>query len=182
MEKNKGLYLVTALIVVVFAAWVWGWIDTGQYSDDPAVAELEKLRDASLDDRETVTPEQREAMRTGIEGLNPEQRMAFFESSMPIFVPMAAKRFEQEYDSFIKLSPEEQRKKLDERIDQMEKRGGPRAGPPPAIDPKKASEIMKKMLDWTTPEQRAKFDNGMQMMNQRRSERGLPPVPPMGGF
>ena len=69
----------------------------------------------------------------------------------------------------------------------MEKGGGPGGpggpgGNRPPIDAKKIDEIRKKMLDWTTPEQRAKFDNGLQMLNKRRSERGLPPVPPMGGF
>jgi hypothetical protein len=37
------------------------------------------------------------------------------------------------------------------------------------------------MLDYTTPEQRAKFENGIQMFNDRRKERGLPPVGPPGG-
>jgi hypothetical protein len=119
-----------------------------------------------------------------MEGLSHEQRMAFFESSMPIFVPMMAKRFEEEYDKFVQLSPTEQRKKLDERIDEMEKRGNPGGpgGNRPPIDTKKMNEIAKKMLDWTTPDQRTKFENGMRLMNDRRAERGLSPLPPMGGF
>ena len=32
-------------------------------------------------------------------------------------------------------------------------------------------EFRKKMLDYTTPEQRAKFDSGMQMFNDRRKAR-----------
>jgi hypothetical protein len=186
MKDHKALYGITALVVLIFAAWIWGWLDTGQYSDDPAVAELEKFRDANIDNGE-APGEMREQMRAKMEGLSEQQRMAFFESSMPIFMPMMAKRFEQEYDEFAKLSPEEQRKKLDERIDQMEKRGGP-GGPGgpgagrPQMDPKKMSEFRKKMLDWTTPDQRAKFESGMQIMNKRRNERGLPPLPTMGGF
>jgi hypothetical protein len=39
------------------------------------------------------------------------------------------------------------------------------------------------MLAWTTPEQRAKFDNGIQMFRSRMEERGLtPPSTPGGGF
>lgn len=184
MSEHKIKYGLAALMVVIFAAWVWGWLDTGQYSDDPKVAEAERLRDANIGNE---APEFREQMRTSMEGLSPEQRMAFFESSMPIFVPLMAKRFEEEYDKFVQLSPEEQRKKLDERIDEMEKRGGPGGpggpgGNRPPMDPKKMNEIAKKMLDWTTPEQRTKFENGMRMMNERRGQRGLSPLPPMGGF
>jgi hypothetical protein len=182
MKDHRILYGVTALVVLIFAAWVWGWLDTGQYSDDPKVAELERLRDANITQGEPPR-EFREEMRTKMEGLSEEQRMAFFESSMPIFVPLMAKRFEEEYDKFVELSPEEQRKKLDERIDQMEKGGGPGpGGNRPPIDQKKMNEIAKKMLDWTTPEQRTKFENGMRMMNDRRKARGLQPMPPMGGF
>jgi hypothetical protein len=180
MKDHKILYGVTALIVLIFAAWVLGWLDTGQYSDDPKVAEVEKYRDANLGQGEP-SREFREGMRGKMEGLSPEQRMAVFESSMPIFVPFMANRFEQEYDKFVQLPPEEQRKKLDERIDEMEKRGGP-DGNRPAMDPNKMNEIAKKMLDWTTPDQRTKFENGMRMMNDRRGQRGLPPLPPMGGF
>ena len=44
-------------------------------------------------------------------------------------------------------------------------------------------EFRKKMLAWTTPEQRAKFENGIQMFNDRRKERGLDAVDmPGGGF
>jgi hypothetical protein len=186
MKDHKILCGVTAFAVLIFAAWAWGWFDTGQYSEDPKVAELEKFRDANITQGEPPR-EVRQEMRDKMEGLSPEQRMAFFESSMPIFVPMMAKRFEEEYDKFAALSPEEQRKKLDERIDEMEKRGGPGgpggpSGNRPPIDSKKMNEIAKKMLDWTTPDQRTKFENGMRMMNERRAERGLQPLPPMGGF
>jgi hypothetical protein len=69
----------------------------------------------------------------------------------------------------------------------MEARGGPPGGGPgggggrPQMDPKKMDEFRKKMLGWTTPEQRSKFENGMKMFNDRRIERGLQPMPPFGG-
>ncbi|MDZ4656814.1 MAG: hypothetical protein SH868_04450 [Bythopirellula sp.] len=195
MEKNKIYYGVTALVVLLFAAWAWGWFDAGQYSDDPAIAELEKLRDENVAKMKGLSDEQmrdqmreqRDGMREKMEGLSEEQRMAFFESSMPIFMPLMAKRFEEDYDKMMAMTPEEQRKEMDKRIDEMEARGGPggpggpgRGGRPP-MDAKKMDEIRKKMLDWTTPEQRSKFENGMRMMNERREERGLPAMPPFGG-
>jgi hypothetical protein len=190
MESNKKLYGITAVVVLIFAAWAWGWFDAGQYSADPKVAELQRIRDENVAKMNGASPDQmrdqRSAMRQQMEGLSEAQRMEFFESSMPIFVPMMAKRFEVEYDKFQKLSPEEQRKELDKRIDEMQARGGqggPGGGPGgrPPIDAKKMDQIAKKMLDWTTPEQRSKFENGMRIMNDRRQERGLQPLPPFGG-
>lgn len=191
MEKNRILYGVTALAVLLFAAWAWGWFDVGQYSEDPAVAELEKLRDENVAKIKNLSEEerreQRGALREQMQGLSEAQRGAFFESSMPIFVPMMAKQFEENYDKLMKLTPEEQRKEMDKRIDEMESRGGaggpggPARGARPPLDPRKMDQIRKKMLDWTTPEQRSKFENGMKMMNSRREERGLPALPPFGG-
>jgi hypothetical protein len=39
------------------------------------------------------------------------------------------------------------------------------------------------MLDWITPDQRAKFQSGMQMFSDRMKQRGMTPPPmPGGGF
>lgn len=190
MDKNKMMYGATAVVVLLFAAWAWGWFDGKEYSSDPKVAELQRVRDenvAKMQGSPDAFREQRNAMREQMAGLSESQRAEFFESSMPIFMPMMAKRFEEEYDKYMKMTPEEQRKALDKRIDEMEARGGGPGGPGgpgggrPPMDPKRMSEIGKKMLDWTTPEQRSKFENGMRMMNDRRQERGLQPLPPFGG-
>jgi len=181
---------VAAIICALVAAWALGWFEGQAYSDDPKVAELEKLRDENVPKLQSLSEDERRAQREQfgkqMQGLTPPQRMAFFESSMPVFVPMMAREFEKRYDELMAKSPEEQRKELDKRIDRMQGRGGPPGpgGSRPNIDPKKMDEIRKKMLDWTTPEQRAKFENGMQLMNQRRKERGLEPLPPGpgGGF
>jgi hypothetical protein len=188
MQHNRKLYGITALAVLIFAAWAWNWFDAGQYSDDPAVAELERLRDANIgkDLSRDEQRAQREDFGKRMSGLSEEQRMAFFESSMPIWIPMMSKRFEADYDRMMAMTPEEQRAEMDKRIDEMEARGGQGGGPGggggrPQMDPKKMDEFRKKMLDWTTPEQRSKFENGMKMFNERRKERGLQPMPPFGG-
>ncbi len=191
MDKNKIMYGATAVVVLLFAAWAWGWFDSKEYSSDPKVAELQQIRDENVAKMQGGSPDafrdQRNAMREQMAGLSEAQRAEFFESSMPIFMPMMAKRFEEEYDKYMEMTPEEQRKALDKRIDEMEARGGGPGGPGgpgggrPPMDPKRMSEIGKKMLDWTTPEQRSKFENGMRMMNDRRKERGLQPMPPFGG-
>lgn len=187
MNRNAAFGVLALAVGVVLWGLVFGWFKGKQYSDDPVVAELEKLRDENAPKLAQMSRDEQRAQRQAfgerMKGLTEQQRMAFFESSMPIFVPMMAKQFEQRYDEFMKMSPEEQRKELDKRIDEMEARGatgGPGGGRrgPPNLDPKKAEQIRKKMLDWTTPEQRAKFENGMNIMNDRRKQRGLAPMPP----
>jgi hypothetical protein len=195
-EKNRPLAILASFCVagLLIAAWQYGWFDGGNYNDDPQVAELEKERDkvfANLDEMQSEERrEQRRALEEKAKGLTPQQQMALFESSMPLIIPFAAKRFEKEYDEFMAKSPEEQRKELDKRINEMEARanrppsvgsGAGNRGPRPEISQAKRDELRKKMLDWTTPEQRAKFENGINMVNQRRKERGLSPMKGPGG-
>jgi hypothetical protein len=189
MNRSRILSFGAVLTGVVLWAWMMGWFDGKNYSDDPEVAELEKLRDENLPRMESMTSDERQAQgaqfRRRMQGLTEEQRRTFFESSMPVFVPMMAREFERRYDEFMAKSPEEQRKELDKRIDEMEARGGPGprgGGARPNADPAKLNEFRKKMLDWTTPEQRAKFENGIQMINNRRRERGLNPLTGNGFF
>jgi hypothetical protein len=187
MNKNAVVGVGALLVAMLIWAWAFGWFEGKDYSDDPIVAELERQRDENLPKLAQMNSDQqrsqRDVMRKQMEGLTPEQRMDFFERSMPVFMPLMAGQFEQRYDQFMKMSPEEQRKELDKRIDEMEKRGasGNGRGGPPNIDAKKAESFRKKMLDWTTPEQRAKFEHGMQLMNDRREQRGLGPMPGPGG-
>ncbi|BBO33664.1 hypothetical protein [Lacipirellula parvula] len=195
MKKSEVTGLVAVAALALFVAWFYGWFDGKAYSDDPQVAALEKLRDENAPKMENMPADQRrsqgEAFRKQMEGLSPDQRAAFFESSMAVFVPMMARQFEKNYDEFMAKSPEEQRRELDKRIDEMEKRGGqggpggpgggPGRGGPPNMDPKKMDEFRKKMLDYTTPDQRAKFEDGINRFNERRKERGLPPVGPGPG-
>jgi hypothetical protein len=196
MNRNATFGVLALVVGVLLWGLIFGWFNGKQYNDDPVVAELEKLRDENVPKlnqlSEAERRSQREAFGERMKGLTEQQRMAFFESSMPIFVPMMARQFEQRYDEFMTKSPEEQRKELDKRIDEMKARGGP-GGPggagggrrgPPNMDPKKAEQFRKKMLDWTTPEQRAKFENGIDLMNTRLKERGMDPLPPGpgGGF
>jgi hypothetical protein len=188
MNRSRIVSVGAVLTGVLLWAWMMGWFDGKNYSDDPEVAELEKLRDENLPRMQSMTRGERQAQgeqfRRRMQGLTEEQRQAFVESSMPVFVPMMAREFEKRYDDFMAKSPEEQRRELDKRIDEWEARGGPSpsGGGRPNVDPGKINEFRKKMLDWTTPEQRAKFENGIQMLNNRRRERGLDPLPGNGFF
>ncbi len=190
-KKNAIFGSLIAVALLVAGAWWMGWF----HREDPLVVQTKAVMEKP---REEQSKEDRDALRSAwderTKGMTPEQRQAMFETMMPIMVPIFMQRFEQEYDKFIVMSPAEQQKKLDERIDAMQKgmrnrpEGGMGGGPGggggrPQMDPKKMGEFQKKLLAYTTPEQRSKFDNGIRMFTNRMKERGLTPPPmPGGGF
>jgi hypothetical protein len=206
MNKKLTVGVAATILVGLLAAWAFGWFSSSHYSSDPQVAELEKLRDETIVKQmqfpesprpaksEAPSAEEQaqranaEAFRDKVNELSEEQRQSFFERSMPIFIEKMSEQFDKRYEKLMAMTPDERRKELDIAIDQMEKRaaaGGGKGGQggPPRMDPQKMDEFRKKMLDWTTPDQRAKFENSIQMLNDRRRERGLQPMGgPGGGF
>jgi len=187
MKKNSVVGAVALLAVLLCGAWMLGWFD----GEDAVVAEVREI--AAKPQSKENDDAMRNLMRERMQGLNEEQRMQMFEQMAPIFIPIWAARFEQEYDKFMAMSETDRNKELDKRIAEMQKRGGPGGGRPGGggpggsnranVDPKKMDEFRKKMLDWVTPAQRGKFQNGMQIFNARLKEKGMAPVgPPGGGF
>lgn len=178
---------IAALCVVVLCLFWWlGWFG----GEDELVAQTRAVMEKPREDQTKEEQQDlRDAWRERFSGLTDEQRQAMFETMMPVFIPMMMGQFEREYDKFMAMSPEEQQAKLDDRIDRMEQRGGPggQGGPggggggPRNMDPKRMAEFQKKWLAFTTPEQRAKLDNGIQIFNNRRQERGLAPIQIPGG-
>jgi hypothetical protein len=185
MKPNIAILI---LLAVAFAAFLGFWKYSDRKIEDPAVSEIRTLAEQprTKENRDAI----RDVFRKKTEGMTDDQRMSFFEQSAPIFIPFMAKQFEERYDAFMKLSPAEQQKELDKRIDKMQQNGGPggpggangeRRGPPPEISQKKIDEFRKKMLDWTTPVQRAKFEDGIRRINERMQQRGLDPINGPGG-
>lgn len=180
MKKNLGIGILVCLICFG-AAWALGWFDS-QYSDDPEVAKLEKMRDELVDKSEEQRRAARGQFQEAMENMTEQQRESFMESSMPIFVKMGAAHMEKRFDEFLEMSPEEQIVEMDKRIDEQIARekseggSGPGRGGPPNMSPDKMDEFRKKMQDWTTPDQRAKFETVMGMYNKRREQRGLDPM------
>lgn len=179
-QRTIGLAIVSALLLIGICAYLW------LNRKDPVIAELEKKRDADFARQAEMTEDERRTAREEfgqrMRGLSEEQTRAFLESSMPIFLKM----FESQIDRFEAMSPDDQKKEMDKRIDEMKARGqtGPGRGPGGAgggPSPQQIDEWRKKMLDWTTPEQRAKFDNAFQKFNERLQQRGMNPMP-AGGF
>ncbi len=187
MKKNWLAGGAALVLVLLTGAWLTGWFDR----QDALVAEVREI--AAKPQSKENDNAMRDLMRERMQGLNPEQRVQMLEQLAPIFIPIMAARFEQEYDKFMAMSEADRNKELDKRIAEMQKRGGPgmagnrsEGGGPGGggranMDPKKVDEFRKKMLDWVTPAQRGKFQNGMQLFNARLKEKGLPPVGPPGG-
>jgi hypothetical protein len=97
--------------------------------------------------------------------------------------------------AYFDLSADQRRAALDKQIDEMERMrkefekrrgqgGGPRMGPPGGFGRGAGggdrNQMRKRMLDNTSPQQRAMFDEYFRDVAQRRKERGLPPLPGPG--
>jgi hypothetical protein len=180
MRKNQfALGIVGALVLLAGAVWGLGWLQ----GEDPTLAELAKLRDEGFAQGGDMAS-RRDEFRKRMEGLSEDQRRAFFQQSMPMMMKM----FERRVDEFLALSPQEQRKRIDERLDQHEASrgkgdgsardgfpggGGPGGGNAPGVE--KFDQMRKQMLDVMTPEQRAKMGTYMKQYAERAEQRGMDP-------
>lgn len=181
--NNKSITLgflsLVTLFVLGYAYANWN----SDYSDDPEIAKVEKERDREFSDPDAMNDKQMKEAGKRLwkmaDGLSDEQKKKLWESSASLFVPMMMKREEKKWDDFLALPPAEQQEKLDERINQQlaweSKRSDEQKKPRRNYSAKEADEFWKKMNDWTTPEQRAKFETIMTLYNARRAERGLEP-------
>ena len=185
----KKIAVATAILfpIAVLAIWV-----SGGFSKDPRRTEVEQLQ-AKLseegqklprDEQRKLWQEMRKKMDQLPEAERQEVRRGMWEERRV--------RMEQEMDAFFSLPPEKQKVELDKRIDQMEKwrkdraargngnadRGGGRRGGGGDrgrnASEQERNKWRKRMLDNTTPKQRAQWRAYRDMMDQRRKERGLP--------
>ncbi|MBI2827633.1 MAG: hypothetical protein HYX69_23400 [Planctomycetia bacterium] len=162
----------------------------------------QKLQPQDIEERRQAFGQLREEF----EKLTPEQRQEMMKTPPPF-----AQRFQKDIEEYFALPAEKRREFLDRQIDQMEARrkemqqmfaaggfgrpggggsgqgnarpggGGAGSGGQPRFDPQRGSEMRKRMLDMTTPEQRAQFSEFARAMSDRRKERGMPPIGG-GGF
>jgi hypothetical protein len=132
----KRLFLLLILVGLGLATWYGleaaGYLGKSEFSSDPQVAELQRMQKsfgATPDKRPSEA--QRKEMYEKMRELSDEQRHEFFESGRRSMEEMMDNRMRK----FFTLSPEEQKKQLDEDIDRMQKwrnggRGGPGGGGP----------------------------------------------------
>jgi hypothetical protein len=187
MDKRKvSIGVVAILIIGIGAAWALGYF----HRTDPAFAELQQLRDQMRSAPEADRQGFRDQFRQKLDGMSEDQRRGFFQSNQGQFRQEAAKRMNE----FFAMSPADQKKRLDEIIDQMQKRqkerqangnqaggpggGGNRGGGRNMTDGQR-EQARKSRLDNTDPAQRAQMDKFRAMMGDRMQQRGI--APPAGG-
>lgn len=177
MDKQKIGYGIGGLIVLALAAWLFGFFG----GTDPVVAEMQQLREQMRDLPEAERRAQWESYRQRYEGLTEAQRNALRDRGQWQQVA------QQRMDEFFQLPPDRQRQQLDEMIDRMEQRRKERAQNPNAnragrgdrgrnMSEAQRDQRRKERLDRTSPKMRAQFTEFGRRMNERRAERGLPPV------
>jgi hypothetical protein len=190
MSKNKKTVLAL-LIVFSLGGVVWALLPPGP---DPQMVKVQQLQEKMFDAK--TTDEQRRAMfgemRQEAEKLTEEQRMQLMREN-----PFA-KRMQQTVVAYFDLPPQDRKAALDKDIDRfekmrkdMEKRraSGDRPPGPPGppgggrgnMDAGQRDQFQKRMLDNTSPTERAMFSEYFKDMESRRKERGLPPLGGPGG-
>jgi len=187
MKKKKLWVLVLLVILVSGAAWAF-WPRT-----DPQLAKVQQMQQ-QLFNESTPPDERRKAFqefREEMEKLTPDQRDKMMRDNPPPFM----RQMRQNVRDFFDLPPSERTKALDRQIDEFEKRrkqmeqrmgqgqGGPGGGPRGGFggggggDPARQNDFRKRMLDNTTPQDRAMMSEYFREMQKRRQQRGLPGFP-----
>ncbi|MCG8448456.1 MAG: hypothetical protein MI725_02605 [Pirellulales bacterium] len=184
---NKNYVWGTALILALLVGTGWA---VGLFADsqpDPEVLEAIKMREEAMKKLDSKNPqswrEQYQDLREKVQSFSDEQKRSFRESGRKFFM--------QKVDDILAMPPEQQRAELDKWIDFMESArktrqagGGRQFGPPggrpggsrPELSQAERDQRRKQRLDRSTPEMRAKMDQVIDLVNERREERGLEPM------
>jgi hypothetical protein len=175
-DKHRGFKIMTGLVIMLGIPCIFNPVG-GDYSNDPKVAALEFLRDQKFSNSDTMTAAQineaSQDLKKKAEGLSAEQQRKLWASSMPTIMPTMMKQAEKDIDRFLDLSPQEQQREMDKKInEELNNHKSNKTSSKPQLSPAEFSEFLKRMLDWTTPEQRAKFDTVKKMYQDRKQNRG----------
>lgn len=180
MNKQRVIMSgVTILLVVLAAAWAMGYL-----SGDPAVAELQQLRDQMRDASDTERQQLRDQFRERMGNLTDAQRDVFRQAGRGQWQQFAQQRM----DEFFALPQAEQKQRLDEMINRMVARQNERERNPQVgnrgdrgnrgggrnMTEGQRDQRRKERIARTDPKSRAQFDQFRRMLNDRRQERGLP--------
>ena len=202
--KQKKIF---AALVVVFllAALGWALLPAGVDPQLARVTELQQKLFSEQsplkpDERRAAFGE----LRQEFEKLTPEQRDKMMRDNPPPFVRQMQKNIRSYFElpaDQRKAALDRQIDEMESRRRQMTERfakaGGPPGGGPPgggpgfgggppgggpggnrgATDPQRRMEMTRRMLDNTTPEDRAMMSEYMRQVQDRRRERGMPQLP-----
>jgi hypothetical protein len=179
MDKRKLSIAATGILIIIAAAWMFGLFG----GTDPVVAEMQQLREQMQNLPEGERRAAWDNYRQRMEGLTDAQRQAL-RGDRNQWQQFAQQRM----DEFFQLPPDQQRQRLDDMIDRMEQRNKERAQNPNAnrggrggdrgrnLTEAQRDQRRKERLDRTNPKMRAQFTEFGRRLNDRRSERGLPPI------
>jgi hypothetical protein len=182
MDKRKIAIALVVVFASAAAAWAFGLFG----GKDPVVGEMQQLRDQMFQNRDLPETERRaqwENYRQRMEGLTDAQRAALRQDGRNQWQQVAQQRM----DEFFQLPPDQQRQRLDEMINRMEQRRSQRGQNPAAnrgggggrggnMTDAQRDQRRKERLDRTDAKTRAQFTEFGRRMNERRAERGLPPM------
>lgn len=192
MNKRKAILGgVVALMLLAAAAWGFGLFG----GTDPAVAQLQQLGSQMWDKNlpDDQRGQLRDQFRQQMQSLTEDQRRAFFESSRPQWEA----RGQQRMNEFFAMSKADQQKRLDQILDDMQKRqasgnsqqnggqnarGGGGGGNRGSMTAAQREERSKRRIENTSPEGRAQFAQFRKMLDQRAQQRGMKVDPGRGGF
>jgi hypothetical protein len=189
---KKRNVLLTAALVAIAGALAWAFLPVGP---DPQVAKVVELQKKLFNEDSPVPREERRKafgeLRQEMEKLTPQQRDQIMRDNPPPFF----RRMQENIVAYFDLPQDQRTAALDKQIDEMEKQrkewakrraernAGGGARPPGAargfgrnMDPAQQNQRRKQMLDNTSPQQRAMFGEYFRQLQQRRQERGLPPM------
>lgn len=181
-KRNIIIGGIVVLLVAVGGAWALGY-----FGGDPAVKEMQQLRDQMFANRDLPDADRRaqwENFRQKMDGLTDAQRQAVWDSGRDRFQQFARQRI----DEFFQLPPDKQRERLDEIIDRMQQRQqNPNASRGPGggggwrnMTDAQRDQRRKEMISRTDPQMRARFNQFRQMLGDRMKQRGMSPTE--GGF
>jgi uncharacterized membrane protein len=209
MTRKKIILLASAGGVVILSAGAvaavlfWPWGEPKPASDKPedivkfmAQEDFSKLSDAKQQEyfnKLSANGPPWAAFQAG-RNLSEAQREQLHQNMRP----MMERRMEQHMDEFFALPPEKRNEFLDRQIDRMQQGFGRGQRPQGSENPPREArpdgrggsgrhgrggftpERMKRMLERTSPERRAKFVEFMKAMRKRMQERGIesPSGPP----
>jgi hypothetical protein len=183
MDKRRVIVSVIVLLLLTLGAWALGLFG----GTDPAIAELEQLRE-KMSDR-TLSDDQRQQLRDDfrarLDSLSNDERRAFFQNGRQFWM----QRAEQRMDEFFAMAAPDQQRQLDEMLNRMAARGNQPAG---ANRPQRRSagprgeggggrnmtdaqrdERAKRRLDHSSPKMRAQFAEFRRRLNERAQQRGI---------
>ncbi len=192
MSRNKKT-VVALLILAAFGGLAWALLPP---RPDPQMVKVQQLQERLFDPNTKMADEDRRQafgeLRKETEKLSSDQRDELMRDN-----PFA-QRMRQRVADYFDLPEDQRRAQLDEDIDRMEKfrkdmqkrrASGERPPGPPGgfgnrggMDQNQRNEMRKRMLDNTSPQERAMFGEYMKQLQERRQQRGLSSMGgPFGG-